>query len=176
MGGYRGHDEQPEPTDPARHHESERREPPSSHTWSLTTWEPVSPASSRWKRAADRYLAGWQAVAGGYRVLVLVAAASLLGWLLPDRLAMLPMGVLVFAVGLGCSIGFARCRTAHCVITAAGLTPAGLLMIVQVVTEASWLGFYTWLGVAFVIIFVGFAFETAWARRHHGGRVVGRSC
>jgi hypothetical protein len=153
----------------------DKQELPSSQTWSLTSWDPVSPASSRWQRAADRYLAGWQAVAGGYRVLVLVAAASLVGWPLPDRLAMLPMAVLVLAVGLGCAIGFARCRTAHCVITAAGLTPVGLLMMTQVVTESSWLGFYTWLGVAFAIIIVGFAFETAWSRRHGGGRVVGRN-
>lgn len=148
---------------------------PQRRTMSLTSgWQPVSPASNPWERVADRYLAGWEAVAGGYRILVLIAVVSLLGWLVPDRLAMLPIGMLVLAVGLGCAVGFVRCRTAHCVITGAGLTPVGLLMIIQVAVQASWLGYYVWLAVAVAIIVIGFSFQALWALTHHSTRIARR--
>jgi hypothetical protein len=156
--------------------ESEPARLPIGQVSSLTSgWQPVAPASSRWERAADRYLAGWEAVAGGYRVLGLIVAVSLLGWLLPGSLVMLPWGMFVVAVGLGCAVGFLRCRTAHCAIAGVGLTLVGVLIVMQAGLGASWLGFYVWLAVAWAIILVGFAFQAAWSRTHNSTRVLWRA-
>ncbi|MPZ27453.1 MAG: hypothetical protein GEV12_13865 [Micromonosporaceae bacterium] len=164
-------------TDPSAPQPSQPPTQPKSGTLNLTSgWQPISAPSNRWQRAADRYLAGWEAVAGGYRVLVLIAVVSLLGWLLPDRLAMLPAGVFVLAVGIGCAVGFARCRTAHCAVTGTGLPLVGLLMIAQVLLGASWLGFYTWLIVVGAIILVGFAFQAFYTRARGDSRVQRPRC
>jgi len=93
------------------------------------------------------------------------------GWL-DGRYVMLPATVVFIMVGNWCSLNFARCREAHCLITGAGFMLVGLVAIVAAVLDRDWSD-ALWLA-ALATLVGGVLFEAVWTA-HHGGNALRRS-
>jgi hypothetical protein len=82
---------------------------------------------------------------------------------LPGRYAMLPAVVYFLALGGWCSLNFARCREAHCLITGAGFDALTIAALVAVGLDRHW---YNLLSLTILpVLVVGFFFEAVWASR-----------
>lgn len=117
----------------------------------------------RWHAAADRFLIAsraWLIPA----VLLLGIGAGQLADQLPSRYAMLPAAVYCLLLGGWCSLNFARCREAHCLITGAGFDALAIAALVAVGIDAHWYNLLSLLILPLLI--AGVAFEVVWTRRH----------
>lgn len=117
----------------------------------------------RWHAAADRFLIAtrvWLIPAA----VVLGVGAGQLADRLPSRYAMLPAAVYFLILGGWCSLNFARCREAHCLITGAGFDALAIAAFVGAAVGAHW---YNLLSLMILpLLIAGVAFEVAWTRRH----------
>lgn len=125
---------------------------------------PAALESTRhWHTVADRFLIAtrvWLIPAA----VVLGVAAGQLANQLPGRYAMLPAVVYFFALGGWCTLNFARCREAHCLITGAGFDALAVAALVAIGVDGHWSDLL-FLMILPVLI-AGFAFEVVWTGRH----------
>jgi hypothetical protein len=88
---------------------------------------------------------------------------------LPSGYAMLPAVVFFLAVGGWCSLNFARCREAHCLITGTGFGALAIAGLVALVLDEHW---YDLLSLMILPVLVAaFVFEAAWTRRRGSNAV-----
>jgi hypothetical protein len=117
----------------------------------------------RWHGAADRFLIAsrvWLIPAA----VVLGVAAGQVANQLPSRYAMLPAVVYFVMLGGWCSLNFARCREAHCLITGGGFDALAVAALVAVIIDGHW---YNLLSLMILpVLIAGFAFEVVWTSRH----------
>jgi hypothetical protein len=116
----------------------------------------------RWHGAADRF-----PIAS--RVWLIPAAVALgvgagqVASQLPSRYAMLPAVVYFLIFGGRCSLNFARCREAHCLITGVGFDALAVAALVAVSIDGHW---YNLLSLMILpVLIAGFAFEVVWTSR-----------
>jgi hypothetical protein len=117
----------------------------------------------RWHAAADRFLIAtrvWLIPAA----LALGVGAGQVANQLPSRYAMLPAVVYFLILGGWCSLNFARCREAHCLITGVGFDALTIAALVAVIIDGHWYNLLSLLILPLLI--AGFAFEVVWTRRH----------
>lgn len=117
----------------------------------------------RWHTAADRFLIATRAWLIPAAVVLGVGAGQLADQL-PSRYAMLPAVVYFLILGGWCSLNFARCREAHCLITGAGFAALAIAALVAVGIHAHW---YNLLSLMILpLLIAGLAFEVVWTSRH----------
>lgn len=117
----------------------------------------------RWHGAADHFLIASRAWLIPAAVALGVAAGQIANQL-PGRYAMLPAFVYFLALGGWCTLNFARCREAHCLITGAGLDALAVAALVAVIIDGHW---YNLLSLMILpVLIAGFAFEVLWTSRH----------
>lgn len=135
----------------------EHTPPPFSHPPSLA-------ATTRWHRAADRFLRRVSAL-GNTGLLAVILGGFLVANLLPDDTGIWLAAAMYLAAGGYCSVNFWRCREAHCVVTGIGLTVLGLGLLgaaVGIPTVLSEHEGKILLGVLAVAV----GFEVAWRARY----------
>lgn len=117
----------------------------------------------RWHAGADRFLLATRRWLVPVAVVLGVGAGQLADQL-PSRYAMLPAVAYFLALGGWCSLNFARCREAHCLITGAGFDALAVAAVVAVGVDGHW---YDLLSLMLLpVLFAGFAFEVVWTSRH----------
>jgi hypothetical protein len=117
----------------------------------------------RWHGDADRFLIASRAWLIPAAVALGVAAGQIANQL-PSRYAMLPAVVYFSTLGGWCSLNFARCREAHCLITGVGFDALAVAALVAVIIDGHW---YNLLSLMILpVLIAGFAFEVVWTNRH----------
>jgi hypothetical protein len=117
----------------------------------------------RWHSAADRFLIASRVWLVPVAVALGVAAGQVANQL-PSRYAMLPAVVYFLILGGWCTLNFARCREAHCLITGAGFDALAVAAFVAVIIDGHW---YNLLSLMILpVLIAGFAFEVVWTSRH----------
>jgi hypothetical protein len=124
---------------------------------------PAALASTRyWHAAADRFLIATRPAVVPAGLLLGVLAGQLASQL-PSGYAMLPAVVYFLALGGWCSLNFARCREAHCLISGAGFDALAIAALVAVGLDRHWYDLLTLLIVP--VLVADIVFEAAWASR-----------
>jgi hypothetical protein len=123
----------------------------------------------RWHASADRFLIATRPGVVPAAIVFGVLAGQVANEL-PSRYAMLPFVVYFLALGGWCSLNFARCREAHCLITGAGFDALAVTALVAVGFGRHW---YNLLSLVIVPMLVaGIVFEAVWTSRQ-GSNAVG---
>jgi hypothetical protein len=129
------------------------------------------PSTRRWHGAADRCLIATRPAVVPAAILFGVLAGQIANEL-PSGYAMLPAVGYFLALGGWCSLNFARCREAHCLVTGAGFDALAVTALVAVGLGRDW---YTLLSVLIVPVLVGgFVFEAVWTSRQGSNAIRSR--
>lgn len=151
--------------------ETTNRRPVLEGCRSLLCERPPSLAPTRgWHMGVDRFLDLSRPLIWPI-FLALGFLASITADQLSARAALLPAAVFFALVGGWCSLNFARCREAHCVVTGVGYGVLAVVAVVAFVLDQQWRG-VLWLAALGVVV-AGVVFEAAWVG-WRGGKPVRR--
>jgi hypothetical protein len=133
---------------------------------------PAAPKPTRrWHGAADQVLITTRPWLIPAAVMLGIGAGQVANQL-PSRYAMLPAAVYFLVLGGWCSLNFARCREAHCLITGAGFDVLALAALAAFGLDRHW---YNLLSLLILPVLVaGFSFEVVWTSRHGDNAVRSR--